>query len=192
MTHVPPSKLAHVVYRTHRFQEMLDWYAAVFGARVQHQDDALAFLTYDDEHHRFAFANLDVLKPGDTGEGQQDLVGVDHVAYTYDSIDHLLDAYENLKGHGILPYWCVHHGLTVSMYYRDPDGNQIEFQVDRFDSAEQSVDYMTGPAFAANPVGVEYDPEDWVDRRRSGVPATEFLDLPDGGPMSPLRGVLGD
>ena len=96
MAHVPPRKLAHVVYRTHRFEEMLDWYAAVFGARVQHQDAALAFLTYDDEHHRFAFANLDVLKPDDAGRAEQGLLGVDHVAYSYDSVDELLDAYEDL------------------------------------------------------------------------------------------------
>ena len=192
MARVPPSKLAHVVYRTHRFQDMLDWYAAVFGARVQHQDDALAFLTYDDEHHRFAFANLDVLKPDDDGNDGKGLVGVDHVAYSYDSVDDLLDAYEDLRGRGILPYWCVHHGITVSMYYRDPDGNQMEFQVDRFDSAEQTAGYMTGPAFAANPVGVEYDPEDWLTRRRAGVPASRFLDLAEGAPMSPIRGVLGE
>ena len=192
MAHVPPRKLAHVVYRTHRFEEMLDWYAAVFGARVQHQDAALAFLTYDDEHHRFAFANLDVLKPDEAGRAEQGLLGVDHVAYSYDSVDELLDAYEDLKTRGILPYWCVHHGITVSMYYRDPDGNQMEFQVDRFPSAEQTAGYMTGPAFAANPVGVEYDPEDWLARRRSGVSAAEFLDLADGQPMSPIRGVLGD
>ena len=55
---VAPSKFAHVVFNTHRYDEMIDWYAGVFEARVQHRDDRLAFLTYDDEHHRFAFVNL--------------------------------------------------------------------------------------------------------------------------------------
>ena len=53
-----PSKFAHVVFNTHRYEEMIDWYKRVFEARVQHRDDRLAFLTYDDEHHRFAFVNL--------------------------------------------------------------------------------------------------------------------------------------
>ena len=52
-----PSKFAHVVYNTHRYREMIDWYLMVFEARVQHGDDRLTFLTYDDEHHRFAFAD---------------------------------------------------------------------------------------------------------------------------------------
>ena len=60
---VKPVKFAHVVYQTRRYEEMLAWYRAVFEAEVFHQDAALAFLTYDDEHHRFAFANLDLLNP---------------------------------------------------------------------------------------------------------------------------------
>ena len=58
-----PSKLAHVVYMTRRYEEMLSWYKTVFEARVQYENPAFAFLTYDDEHHRFAFANMDVLSP---------------------------------------------------------------------------------------------------------------------------------
>lgn len=191
MTRARPQKFAHVVYRTHRFQDMLDWYKTVFGAEVQHQDPALAFLTYDDEHHRMAFANLDVLRTDDTDIDKRGLVGVDHVAYTYASVDDLLDNYEHLKAHGITPYWCVHHGITVSMYYRDPDGNQMEFQVDCFGSKDESVGYMTGPDFAANPVGVEYDPEDWLARRRSGLPVSQIAAFDRQAPASPIRGTLG-
>jgi len=63
MPRVRPGKFAHVVYRTRRFEQMLEWYKMVFDASVQHHNPALAFLTYDDEHHRFAMANLDVLQP---------------------------------------------------------------------------------------------------------------------------------
>ena len=58
-----PVKFAHVVYQTRRYDEMIAWYQHVFEAEVVYQNPALAFLTYDDEHHRFAFANLDVLSP---------------------------------------------------------------------------------------------------------------------------------
>ena len=64
MSRIRPQRFVHIVYRTRRFDAMLDWYQRVFGARIQHRDPALAFLTYDDEHHRFAFVNLDVLAPG--------------------------------------------------------------------------------------------------------------------------------
>jgi hypothetical protein len=171
---------------------MLEWYQTVFYATVQYQNPALAFLSYDDEHHRFAIANLDLLKPDLAGPGHRGMVGVDHVAYSYAALDDLLDNYERLKEEGIEPYWCVHHGVTVSMYYRDPDGNQMEFQVDCFDSSDETVGYMKGPAFAENPVGVEYDPEDWLRKKRAGAPLSQFLTLEQNEPVSPIRGALGD
>jgi catechol 2,3-dioxygenase-like lactoylglutathione lyase family enzyme len=91
-----PSKFAHVVYRTRRFDEMVDWYRQVFEADVQHKDPMLAFLTYDEEHHRFAFVNLSALKPTGEPAGPRADIGVDHVAYTYanlgDLLEHLLPA----------------------------------------------------------------------------------------------------
>jgi len=180
-------KFVHVVYRTRRFQEMIRWYENVFAATVQYQNPVLAFLTYDDEHHRFAFANLEVLQPGGTENDRQGSIGVDHVAYTYRSLTELFDNYVQLKEQGIMPYWCIHHGITVSMYYGDPDGNQMEFQVDSFASNDQANEFMYGPGFDTNPIGVEYDPEDWLARMKAGASATDFLLRKVHLPVSPVR-----
>ena len=187
---VRPQKFAHVVYRTFRFAEMLAWYETVFDAKVQYQDPALAFLTYDDEHHRFAFANLAVIRPEAPAPAQRNLVGVDHVAYTYGSLSHLLENYAWLKERAINPYWCVHHGITVSMYYADPDGNQMEFQVDCFPTADAANALMHGPRMATNPIGVEYDPDDWLTRLRAGAPESELLERKVDLPVSPIRGAM--
>ena len=74
------------------------------------------------------------------------------------------------------------------MYYADPDGNQMEFQVDCFDSSEAANAYMEGPHFAANPIGVEFDPDEWLSRLRSGTPPSEFLVRSTDEPVSPIRG----
>ncbi len=169
---------------------MLAWYQFVFDAKVQYQNPALAFLTYDDEHHRFALANLDVLRPDGIETEKQGLVGVDHVAYTYASLEDLLENYQQLKEKGIAPYWCVHHGITISMYYADPDGNQMEFQVDVFDSSEEANNYMCGSIIAANPIGVEYDPEDWLAEIRAGISVSDLLIRKTHEPISPIRGAL--
>lgn len=187
---VSPAKFVHVVYRTHNFDKMLEWYQTVFNARVQYRDPALAFLTYDDEHHRFAFVNLDTVRPGGTGADKRGVVGVDHVAYTYPSLKDLFENYTELKGKGIAPYWCVHHGITISMYYADPDGNQMEFQVDCFATADEANALMHGPRWSANPIGVEYDPDEWLARLRAGTPASEFLPRKADLPVSPIRGAL--
>ena len=191
MSRVRPKAFVHVVYRTRRFEEMLEWYKTVFDAKVQHENPVLAFLTYDDEHHRFAFANLAALQPGGAETEKQGVIGVDHVAYTYSSLDDLLENYAQLKARGITPYWCVHHGITVSMYYADPDGNQMEFQVECFESNDDANAFMSGPGFAENPIGVEYDPEDWLAQKKSGAPITSRLLRQMHEPVSPIRGALG-
>jgi catechol 2,3-dioxygenase-like lactoylglutathione lyase family enzyme len=188
---IAPAKFVHVVYRTRRFDEMIEWYKTVFGARVQYQDPGLAFLTYDDEHHRFAFANMALLDPTGGGPDDRGPIGVDHVAYTYASLADLFDQYAELKAEGITPYWCIHHGITVSMYYGDPDGNQMEFQVDCFADNEDANAFMRR-SFAVNPIGVEYDPDAWLADLRSGTPATVLLARTTDLPVSPIRSARSD
>ena len=185
-----PRSLAHVVYRTRRFAQMLDWYERVFGARVQHRNPAMAFLTFDDEHHRFAFLDLSVVDPEGSEPEAKAWVGVDHLAWTYASLDDLFEVYVRCKADGIEPYWCVHHGLTISMYYADPDGNQMEFQVDAFDSADECNAYISGPPFEANPVGVEFDPEEWLAAVENGASLEEFRRREVDEPVSPIRGEI--
>ena len=187
MDPIRPTKFAHVVYRTRRFEQMLQWYETVFDARIQYQNPALAFLTYDDEHHRFAFANMAIFQPGGTEAERQGAIGVDHVAYTYSSLNDLLENYARLKEKGISPYWSIHHGITVSLYYADPDGNQMEFQVDSYGASEDANAFINAH-WGANPLGVEFDPEDWLAQLRAGVPESDFLLRQVHEPVSPLRG----
>ena len=96
-TRIRPRQLAHVVYRTRQFDVMIDWYAKAFGARVGSRNGGLAFLSYDDEHHRFAMVDLSVHAPrSETLPDRRSVVGVDHIAYTYPSLDDLLEHYAAL------------------------------------------------------------------------------------------------
>jgi catechol-2,3-dioxygenase len=190
MTIAAPTKFAHIVYRTRRFEEMLDWYAKVFNAKIQFKNPGIAFLTYDDEHHRFAIANMSVLHPDGSETDKHDSIGVDHVGYTLSFIGDLLENYAYLKERGIKPYWCVHHGITVSMYYADPDGNQMEFQVDLLGSSEERSDFMQ-VAFEENPVGVEFEPDAMLADHRAGRTENELLSFyREGAPVSPIRGAF--
>ena len=177
---MPPSKLAHVVYQTNRLKEMRDWYCDVLDGRVIYENDHLCFVTYDDEHHRIALLDFGPLTSRPTGETElmvkaTDTPGVHHVAFTFASMGELLGTYVRLKGHGIMPFFCVNHGPTTSMYYRDPDGNRIELQIDNFATAKEGQDWMTSEAFDKNPIGVEYNPDDLVRKFESGVPVAELV-----------------
>ncbi|MBW2282304.1 MAG: VOC family protein [Deltaproteobacteria bacterium] len=167
---VSPSKFAHVVLRTKRFPELLAWWRTLLQPATVFENDFIAFLTYDDEHHRLAIARMPGLE-----EPPDRSVGVDHIAYTYGSLGDLLHTYERLKSGGIEPYWCINHGPTTSMYFRDPDGNQVELQHDNFSTAQELDEFFSGGAFARNPVGVEYDPEKLLGKYQAGVPLDELV-----------------
>ena len=177
-------QFAHVVYQTRRFDEMIAWYRTVFEADVVHQNPALAFMTYDNEHHRFAFANLSVMKPESERPGERGDIGVNHVAYTYADAGDLLKTYARLKAGGIMPYWPVHHGITLSLYYKDPDGNRMEFQVD-CGTVEEANAFMASEAFSTNPIGIDYDPDLLLEQFESGV-GVDVLARRIEGPMSTI------
>ena len=183
---VKPQKLAHVVRRTTRFDELVKWYCTVLGAEVVHSDGMLAFLTYDDEHHRIAIATIPGLE-----EKPPMAAGTDHIAFTYGDLGDLLYTYRRLKSEGIEPYWCVNHGPSVSMYYKDPDGNGVELSVDTMPSAAAIDAWMRSGEFAANPIGVVFDPEDLVARYEAGEPLERLMarpSLPEGAtPFDMLR-----
>ncbi len=170
---VAPSKFAHVVYQTHRFDEMIAWYGRVFEARVQHRGERLAFLTYDDEHHRFAFIDMGP-PPAEGSEKPMDKPGVHHLAYTWADLGELVDTYKRLKSFGVTPFRPIRHGMTLSMYYRDPDQNALEFQVDLMD-ADAANAFMASPAFAANSIGEAFDPEELVARFEAGKPVNDLI-----------------
>jgi catechol-2,3-dioxygenase len=183
---IPPIRLAHIVRRTSRLEEMVDWYRTVLGAEVVHAGAMLAFLTYDDEHHRIAIARIPGLE-----EPPPLAAGTDHVAFTYADLGDLLYTYERLKSAGIEPYWAINHGPTTSLYYKDPDGNKIELQVDNFPTAEEANRWMRSGDFAANPIGVVFDPDDLLARYRAGEPLGRLAarpPLPEGAsPFDMLR-----
>ena len=53
-------KFAHVVLRTGRFREMLSWWQTVLEAEARFENEFIAFLSYDDEHHRIALIAIPV------------------------------------------------------------------------------------------------------------------------------------
>ena len=173
---VSPARLAHVVLRSSQFDAMVDWYMTVLGAKIAFSDGALAFLCYDEEHHRIAVLNIPNLQPQPPG-----IAGVHHMAFTYASLSDLVKTYERLGEIGIRPVTCINHGPTTSMYYADPDGNQVELQVDNYDTVEEAGKFFYSPAFAKNPIGVDFDPAELTRRFHSGEDEAAIKRRPDGG-----------
>ena len=179
---VAPERLAHIVVRTklERVAEMAAWYCTVLEAEVVFGNPFLQFLTYDEEHHRLAIVG----QPG-LGDRVVNTIGVHHVAFTYSSLKDLVHTYERLKANDIEPSICIHHGATVSMYFLDPDRNQVELQIEVFDSPEKIDAFLKSGHFAKNPIGVHFDPEILIRRFHEGVPEAEIKRPLEGPPPKP-------
>ena len=176
-----PKKLSHLVLQTNRREQMVEWYCKVLGAELLFQNKFIAFISYDDEHHRVAFLDPGPLNDKVAAEGKTARaggeVGLHHVAFTFDPLD-LADHYDGLKAQGIAPHRCVNHGMTTSMYYYDPDRNQVELLVDNFATAIEGQNYMRRrSATDKNPVGIVYDPEELVGQVRSGLKIEELAGI---------------
>jgi len=174
---ISPQKFAHVVLKTAKFNDVIDWYATVLQARVAFRNDFIAFLTYDDEHHRVAVINMP-----DSPTPEPAAAGVHHIAYTYADLGELLSTYRRLKASGIEPARCINHGPTISMYYRDPDGLRVELQIDVFATMDEAHAYLTGPDFAENPIGIIFDPEQLIRDYEAG---RAYVDLVRRPPLPP-------
>ena len=175
-----PIRFAHYVLRTNRLDELTRWYCELLDAHVVFTNGKLTFITYDDEHHRLALLATETFaeKPTVTQ------VGFYHAAFAYGSLGTFLENFERVRKLGIEPYRCINHGPTLSFYYRDPEANEVELQVDAFASSEEATAFMHGEEFARNPIGINLDPDDLLRRHRAGAPDAELLRRSDRPPAS--------
>lgn len=168
-TDVRPKEFVHFVLKSSRFPEQVAFYKTFLNAWEVFGDGSVSFLTYDDEHHRLAIANIPNLPDLDPRAA-----GFEHIAYSFHTLGDLLANFLRLKAAGIEPYWCINHGPTTSLYYRDHDGNQIETQVDNFDTVEELIGFFQTEQYKNNVLGVQFDPDRLVELYREGRPETEL------------------
>lgn len=175
--------LHHVTMKTSRLDEMVDWYGIVIGARVQFRNDTAAWTTNDAANHRIAFLAVPGLSD-DADKIRHN--GMHHCAFEYDSFADLMSSFNRLRQAGIEPAFCLDHGLTISLYYRDPEGNFVELQSDNFSDWERSSEYMcTSPEFAENPIGVFFDPQRVFEAFHSGIEFKQLQKAVRGGAYLP-------
>jgi catechol 2,3-dioxygenase len=175
--------LHHVNLKTTRLDELIHWYGEVIGATPNFQFPGGAFLTNDEANHRIALITLPGFKDD---EDKLTRTGMHHSAFEYPTLDDLLATYLRLKSVGIKPGGCLDHGLTMSFYYHDPDGNSVELQVDNYGDWAASTEFIrTDERFAADPIGTPVDPMSLVQARRDGVSEREIHETAYAGEYPP-------
>lgn len=180
---VRPKFMAHVVLNSRNVPALVEWWCKVLKAHSMDEDyptaagtdpstkHKLDFITFDEEHHRLAFVNTDLMMGnGPTpGPGKGIPTSLHHIAFTFASIGDLVSHWKYLKSEGILPVYTLHHGPTVSAYYADPEGNRAELQVDAFDRREDLDAWFGTGAFSKHlGRGPTFDFQKLADRYDAG------------------------
>jgi catechol-2,3-dioxygenase len=165
-----PARFSHVVLQSYDMPRLYAWYQAAFDLDVLARSERAVIATYDDEHHRFAFTQL----PGKTPV-ERPRSPLKHVAYAYTGLGDLVTQYRHMKALGHKPVECVNHGPTLSFYYEDPDGNGVEFFVDRFATMDEAKAFIGSAVFQKNLFGYLVDPEEVCRQFDRGVPSAEIM-----------------
>lgn len=160
--------VSHYGLRVRDLAKMTEWYQTFLEARIEHDMGFGVFMTFDDEHHRMVIFTDEA-----TVEKDPNAAGVEHVALGLPDFASLVENYERLKAHGIIPMLPVNHGFTTSLYYEDPEGNQIELSVDNFATKDECRAWMKSERMAqlmaAPNFGDVFDPEELVRAVRAGA-----------------------
>lgn len=123
MTH-RPQYLGHVNLYVRDADLSRQWYEDVLGLHTyHHRPGKAAFMSADlNQSHEVALMTVGADAPLQA-RGQ---VGLNHLAWRMESLDDLKDAYTRLKEKGVPFDHISDHGISLGLYFRDPDGNGIE------------------------------------------------------------------
>jgi catechol 2,3-dioxygenase len=164
---------------------MVKFYELVCGLQPVYYAAHAAWLTNDEANHRIALLRLPGTHPP---VDKPHSAGLHHTAFEYATFDEWLDNYIRLRDLGYLPVICLDHGMTISMYYADPDGNGVEIQVDAFNDWKLSKEWMwASQEFSEDQIGPQFDPEKLIEARAAGLSPAEIHKKARAGEYSPAN-----
>ena len=120
---INPDRIGHVVLKVRNLERSRQFYSEVLGLEVMFEIPGMAFLaSHRRDHHEIGL--MEVGPAAEAPKGPQ--VGLSHVAFRLGEEAELIKAYRELKERQVTISFTVHHGITKSVYFLDPDGNQLE------------------------------------------------------------------
>jgi catechol 2,3-dioxygenase len=124
-----PERIAHVVLKVRNLEQSKKFYTETLGMRVMKDVPQLraVFLSFNGrDHHEIALFEI-----GAQAEApKQNQTGMLHIAFRLRTADDLVAAYKELKEKRVPVSFTVDHGVSKSIYFRDPDDNELEVYLD--------------------------------------------------------------
>jgi len=119
-----PKQLGHLVIRVRDLVKAEDFYTRILGLTVtaKFEGNALFMSANSDLSHELAIFTVDPDAPGP----DENRVGLVHMAWQMDSFEDLKAVYQRLKDNDIGIVRISDHGLSLGVYFLDPEGNELE------------------------------------------------------------------
>lgn len=125
----PGTRIGHVHLKVANLQRSLDFYCGVLGFEImQRMGESAAFISAGGYHHHIA------LNTWESEGGNPPAIGTTglyHLAIVYPDRVSLGSALRRLIGAKIPLDGAADHGVSESLYLRDPDDNGVELYRDR-------------------------------------------------------------
>ena len=123
------ARVGHVNLKVANLDRALAFYEGVLGLKITKRiGDVAAFLAFGDYHHDIC---VNTWQSRDGEPPKANATDLFHVAFLYASRSDLADAHQRLKAAHIEIDATVDHGVSESLYVRDPDQNGVELYWDR-------------------------------------------------------------
>jgi catechol 2,3-dioxygenase len=126
---IRPERIAHVVIKVRDLERSRKFYTEVLGMQFMKEIPELKIAFFSNngrDHHEIA-----LLEVGPQAEAPRaNELGLLHIAFRLRSEEELRAAYQELKARGVPVSFTVNHGITKSVYFRDPDGYELEVYCD--------------------------------------------------------------
>ena len=120
----------------------------------QQVNQFLSLMTFDEEHHRLGIVQLPQPAARNPDDGGASAFGL-HLPQPGKPAHQVRGPEEG--GHPSARARAAQP--QTSLYYRDPDDNTVELQIDNFTTLEEATQYMRGEEFHADPFGPSFDPD---------------------------------
>ena len=122
-------RIGHVHLKVASLERAIGFYHGVLGFDVvQRLGDAAAFLSAGGYHHHLGLNTWESLDGAPPARGT---TGLYHTAILYPNRAALADAFRRVIAAGIDLDGAADHGVSESLYLRDPDDNGVELYCDR-------------------------------------------------------------
>lgn len=136
-------RIGHVVLKVRDLERSRRFYTEMLGLDVMREvpQIKMVFLASNRrDHHEIALAEVGPR----AGAPKQSDAGLAHIAFRLKSEGELRAAYREFKERGVPICFTVDHGVTKSIYFLDPDGNQLEVYCD---NPPEEIAKMADPYF---------------------------------------------